>query len=310
MAEGRSIAASRMHCSRDMGEIGGDVQFYRRTLARLAGGSGVNREYMGRKDAFAEAIPILDRAFSRFEKGNDEFSRFKFGAGFRDELEAKYPHKGFVLFHLWREDSSGRLESGGSAFTLSETGAFADSFYGGIVKDMQTCVDPHNGGFHVGGIIGTIELPWIKQVTATLPGEREFVFRRRVFLVDGGDHPIILVQPIYHGLSDTDASLVNSALMDAMRIKYEGTAEVREMPNAMLSHEVRTEAHPEGVNTGYSTFTSGRSPFFYIDSNCHVLKCGELTIARNGLHSRRQGESVRFPRGWSSEKQLIPDEYL
>ena len=287
--------------------IRSDVLFYRETLERLSQGVGVNKEYRGSRDAFSKAIPALDGAFSEYLKGPEEFAEHKFSREFRKELSKKYGLAGERFFLLWRDDNSFSLKTHGKEYTLSETGSFGDAFYGGIVKDMPTCVDPRKDSFHVGGVIGTIELPWIKQVIATLPDETEFIFRRRMFVVDGADHAIILVQPRYHGLEITEAASINDALMDGLRSKYEGNAEVREMPNEMLSHEVKTKDYPEGINTGYRIFGSGRAPFFYIDSNCHSWKLGDRTVARNGLHSRRQGESTEFPRGWSSEYQILPD---
>lgn len=307
MTEGSCVAMARESAKRGINELRADVKFYRKTLELLSTGKGVTWDCTARQDAFLDAIPVLDGAVSSFSKGDDEFARFKFGNDFRAELEGRFGHQGEVLFYLWRDDASFTLSLGGCTFTLAETGAFPDAFYGGIVKGMPTCVDPHNNSFHVGGIIGTIELPWVKQVVATLPNEREFVFRRRVFLVDGGDHPIMAIQPIYHGLADTDSGIVNAALIDALKRKYDGKAEVREMPPAMLSHEVKTHDYPEGINTGYSTFRSGRSPLFYIDSNCHSWRVADCCLARNGLHGRRHGEEARFPRGWSSEHQILPE---
>jgi hypothetical protein len=290
--------------------IGKDVAFYRETLERLSGSKSLGKEYKGRPGAFSEAIPVLDEAYSQYQKGDEQFSKHKFSSEFREELSRKYGLGGEVLFLLWREDGSSSLKAGGKTYTISETGTFEDGFYGGIVKGMPTCIDPRNTSFHVGGIIGTIELPWVKQVVATLPDETEFVFRRRLFVVEGPCSAIILVQPCYHDLGKSEAGAINGALMDALKAKYEGKAEIREMPDAMLNREVETEKYPEGINTGYQIFESGRAPFFYIDSNCHAWKLESRTIARNGLYSRENGQVIGFPRGWSSEEQILPDHML
>lgn len=280
-----------------------DVGRYRRNLRALVGKLKTGQEfpeYVGAESAFVDAIPVLDAAVKAQAEGT--FKDFKFSEGFRDELTGFLGKKnGATVLEGWRGDASSSVTLDGQTYKITETGSFEDGFYAGSVKGSTTCQDPKAETFHIGGIIGTIELPWVKQVVVKLGDSPDLVFRRRLFLVKGDDgKAILLVQPPYHahGMMHSDAA--DTAVLGMLKEKYEPLGiEVRDIRSAY--------SDDRGFNTGYSTFASGRSPFFYIDGNAHSVFYGvggALHIGRNGLHSREPGKEVVFPKGWSSAKSV------
>lgn len=153
-------------------------------------------------------------------------------------------------------------------------------------------------------ITGTIELPWIKQMLVRKEREAGILLRTRIYLMheESSRSPLLLIQPRYFGremavhakaIVDEIVRHLSSAYGQPCSEKGHGVC-VRLMPDKMISHDI-------GQNTGYRTFSSGDSPFFYIDSNCHQWSFGENVVALNGLYSRKRDESVYFPKGWSSE---------
>ncbi|MDD5172478.1 MAG: hypothetical protein PHF60_05600 [Candidatus ainarchaeum sp.] len=275
--------------------IAEDIVTYHWNMEALADSSRVDLDCIPGKTHFKRAIDVFRQAAEAYAEGPEAFRRFKFSQDFREELVGFMgAEKGVRLFDAWSSDSSAEA----AGMSLRETGAFEDSFYGGKVNGKPNCQEPTLRTFHIGGITGTIELPWIKQVVV---GDIEtgFDYRRRLFLMKGHDGlPVLLIQPAYHRAELPHVDELN-AKASILISRYEPLGvDVRLMPPAMLSRD-------EGVNTGYSTFASGRSPLFYIDSNCHVWSIGENDIARNGLHAREEGESIHFGRGWRSEHRLV-----
>ncbi|MBU0532597.1 hypothetical protein KKB44_03825 [Candidatus Micrarchaeota archaeon] len=265
-----------------------DVGAYRENLMLLTNPKTRGFDCVVREDAFQDAIPVLDQAMAAYLDGTEEFRDFKFSVDFHRELIRFIGEKrGGLVFAAWKQDYIGRLG-------IEETGRFEDSFYGGNVIGNPNCQDPLLNTFHIGGIIGTIELPWIKQIV--IRETDAFSYRRRLFLMKGHDGKLLLlVQPRYHGVDLKNLEKINNAVIADLRKRYAPLGiELREMPQGMPSSD-------RGVNTGYGTFESGRSPFFYIDGNAHAWMIGHQAIARNGLYSRREGESVHFRRGWNGE---------
>jgi ppGpp synthetase/RelA/SpoT-type nucleotidyltranferase len=254
-----------------------------------------------RPEAFDETVPVLDQAITARAQGEESFRDFKFSEDFRSELKAKYgAEKGEKLFSEWRQDHAVEFTTETATYTISETGKFEDGFYGGRVKGETTCQDPSYDGMHIAGIIGTIELPWIKQIIVREPGTQDIIMRTRVFVVHGEDgQPILLVQPIYNSPSLRGAVELKAQLTKMLEERYAPLGvEIRVMPQeAMITDR--------GMNTGYMTFESGRSPLFYIDSNANTFRVGTNIGARNGLQGRTEGESVKFPKGWQGDFDLL-----
>gem|GEM_PF-5973691 len=248
-------------------------------------------------EAFDGVVPVLDLAISARVRGKEAFRDFKFSREFETELKKKYgPERGEKLFQEWRGDYDAEVSMGGKTYSLSETGKFEDGFYGGRVKGEITCQDPNYDGMHIGGIIGTVELPWIKQVILRERGSQDIAMRTRVFMVHGeSGNPILLIQPIYNSSSLGNANALRAQVINMVKEKYAPIGvEVRVMPQSALNNDA-------GVNTGYMTFESGRSPLFYMDSNANLFRFKDDIAGRNGLQGREEGESVRFPKGWEAD---------
>ncbi len=125
-------------------------------------------DYFGRAGGLDEVPDVLDLSIAARVGGEDSFRDFKFSKGFLAELEHLYgADTAQNLFPAWRSDAKAEVEARGSKFEMSETGNFEDGFYGGRVRGEDNCQDPKSKDLHVSGIVGTIELPWIKQI----PGE-------------------------------------------------------------------------------------------------------------------------------------------
>lgn len=283
-------AFSRREIAQD--RIMADVGIMRTNLITLKDPREVGLDYNGRQDAFQEAIVVLDEAFAAYIA--NKFQEFKFSEEFRRELHVLMgEQQGDALFLAWRRETTATIGNQ----LVGEVGDFETGLYGGAVRGCVNCQDPHQPTFHIGGIVGTIELPWVKQIVVREGEADDFIFRRRLFLVKGEKGPILLIQPKYHDRK-TDVAALDRLTQRMLVKKYEALGvEIRLMPEAMLSSD-------HGVNTGYCTFTSGRSPFFYIDSNSFELKFHERLIGRNGLHTRAIGEPVVFAPGWSGVRTL------
>ncbi len=251
-----------------------------------------------------EAGRVFDSALEAYLRGPKQFKDFKFSPEFHKELSSLYGgERGQKIFDSWKADTRYLFRRDEVNYIISETGDFHDLFYGGRVKDTPNCQDPSGTSVHVAAITGTVELPWIKQMVVRAEGSPEILFRARIYLVHdaSGAGPILLIQPRYYGTWFKDAIAISKEIERHLRSKYEVPQgdggpgiEVKLMPNRMISHDV-------GINTGYATYSSGRSPFFYIDSNCHVWRMGDIVFASNGLYSKDPGSSVSFMPGWSSE---------
>jgi hypothetical protein len=273
-----------------------DIVTYHQNMEALVDSDGVDLDCIPGKTHFKRAIEVFRQAAEAYAEGPEAFRRFKFSQEFREEIvRFMGAENGARLFDAWSSDSS--AEAAGRS--VRETSAFEDSFYGGKVNGKPNCQEPTLKKFHIGGITGTTELPWIKQIVVG-DAETGFDYRRRLFLMKGHDGlPVLLIQPAYHHAEVPHVDELDAKAIEILISRYEPLGvDVRLMPPTMLSRD-------EGINTGYSTFASGRSPLFYIDSNCHLWSLGERDIARNGLHPREHGESVDFSRGWHSEHQIV-----
>jgi hypothetical protein len=255
--------------------------------------------FEGKKEGFDRAAVVMDQAFEAHLEGEESFKNFKYTEDFRSELQNKYgAEQGELLFSTWRENHDVDITIGRNTHKVSETGSFEDGFYGGIVKGQATCQDPAQNTFHNVAIVGTVELPWVKQVVIKNDAG-DIIFRRRLFLVDGEDgRPILLMQPEYHSTDMADADSIGAEVTRSIREKYEAMGvEVRDIDDAHT-----TDA---GINTGYSTFSSGRSPFYYIDGNARAIMFGNRMLARNGLYYREAGEVHSYSAGWSGVRQKL-----
>jgi hypothetical protein len=286
-----------------------DTDNYERTLSSLRQSKNRQDPHCCDESAFEHgmALSVFRQALNAHLQG--EFKDFKYSAEFRAELSALYgPDRADALFALWKEDVTFLSDARGANYSISETGEFTDSFYGGLVRDVPNCQDPRGIDIPVVAITGTIELPWIKQMLVREEGSPDIVLRSRIYLMHKDDgNPMISVQPRYSGLGVTEGQILSGKIMHYLRSKYGQSremagleVEVRCMPNSMISKDV-------GLNTGYRTYSSGRSPFFYIDSNCHTWNVGAITYARNGLYSRNEGQAISFPPGWSSEFDMLKE---
>ena len=173
------------------------------------------------------------------------------------------------------------------------------------MRGQKTCQSIQKETFHIAGVTGTIELPWVKQVV--IKNEKgEITYRRRMFLMKGEDgEPVLVVQPTYPERAD-GLGAIDIAVMDALQKRYgvktsEGGLgmDIRDIQDA-----VSKDNGVEGIgsNSGYGTFDSGRSPFFYIDSNAFVVFRNDGSIGgRHGLHYRPpNGAPWVFGKGWNT----------
>ncbi|MBU0532600.1 hypothetical protein KKB44_03840 [Candidatus Micrarchaeota archaeon] len=260
----------------------------RASIERLIG-------FFGEVEGFDQAAAVLDQALSARAQGEEAFRDFKFSEDFHRELQGLVgEERGDAIFSRWRGDHSNEIEVADTTYVVTESGSFEDGFRGGIVRGEATCQDPSGQQYHIVGIVGTVELPWVKQIIIRNE-EGQIIYRRRLFLVNGDNgEPILLAQPFYAARDMPNIREIDTQVMGALQERYgELGIEVRNVRNAYSTDE--------GINTGYETFMSGRSPFFYIDGNAYRVAAGEMTFARNGLHYRREGEAVEFPIGWSGE---------
>ena len=262
-------------------------------------------DFEGRQGAFDELPAVLDQAIAARTRGADAFRDFKYSKEFHDELAMRYGSDvGERIFQAWRQDARPSRDTtiGGLRYDISETGSFEDGLYGGDVKGEETCQKAKFRKFHIGGIVGTIELPWIKQVIIRAPESPDIIYRRRIFLMNRDDgKPLVLVQPKYGQRGVTAFAEMDDMVVQHLRERYPD-AEVR-----VMDHAATVDV---GSNVGYSTLESGRSPMFYIDSNAHALfmtRNDTQTMARNGLTTRERTpeggwKPVVYGKGWSSER--------
>ncbi len=144
------------------------------------------------------------------------------------------------------------------------------------------------------------EWPWMKEVVGSEQGGAHAAYKRWLILandVEAG-RPVLLVQPGYGAIGERAGA--DTALLSMLREKYEPLGiEVRDMNDAGALENVSMH------NYGYKTFGSGRSPFFYIDSNMDSFtdRNGDVR-AQHGLHYRNEGEVVDFSRGWQSTHRV------
>lgn len=290
-----------------------EVYAYRQNLERFRTAGNVAPDFHGRRSAFDEAPSVLDRALIARAEG--KFREFKFSREFQQELSSEYSgslpdgrNHGEALFEAWRQDYPSDLTLGGKKYSMIESGSFEEGFEAGMVRGSNACQHPKNRHHVVAGLVGSIELPWIKQVAVREPGSGEAVYRRWVFLAKGDDgRPVLLVQPEYHynGI-ESDLSAIDAEVVGTLQKRYAPLGvDVRIMPNEGLVKTRKTNDYPEGINTGYSTFRSGRSPLFYIDSNMFKFKFGGgQASGQHGLHTRKEGESIKFGKGWEKDHTI------
>jgi hypothetical protein len=261
---------------------------------------------MDRAAAFDEVLPVIDATIKARAAGPEPFRDFKFSEEFHSELSQRYPTKladgsvqGDSLFALWRDEGVvPDIEISGMGYAMTETGSFDELFYNARISGQDTCQNPSNNHFVVGALVGTVELPWIKEIVIRMPGNPEIVDRRILILVAGENGPILLVQPGYHRLGERNSKAMDEAMIQYLRQRYEPLGvEVRDITVSGLKTGT-------AANRGYETFGSGRSPLFYIDSNMYEFKAGPNPLGQNGLHTRTRGEPVRFPANWNGEIQL------
>jgi hypothetical protein len=272
-----------------------DILRYRRKLINILKliKKGEFSDYVGIREIniLKDAIYAFDEAAKAHAAGPEAFREFKFSKEFEKELKAVVgDERGSKVFETWRSDTTTELELD-KTYIISETGNFKDAFYCGNINGIKTCQHIDNNHVTVTGIVGTIELPWIKQVVVRVKDRKDLIFRRNLVLVKGENGELILlVQPSYYYPGLKHASDINNAVIEMLKAKYEPLGiQIRDIQHG-YSYDYN------GINSGYMTFTSGKSPFFYIDSNKHEI--GEF---RNGLWTRNPGEEVYWPIGWRSE---------
>ncbi|MEW6036321.1 MAG: hypothetical protein AB1529_06930 [Candidatus Micrarchaeota archaeon] len=272
-----------------------------------------------RPEAYDEVIGVLEEAMRARAAGPEAFARFKFSEEFHSELQGTYSRplqldadytrqggvesgtaQGEAIFQVWRQEHTGHeFSAGGRTYQLSESGSFEAGFYSARIRGEQSCQDPTNPNPHVvvAGLTGTVELPWVKTIAVRLPDLPDTVFRRTLVLVQGENGPILLVQPEYHQPDLPGLDAMNAEVLGYLRGIYEPLGvEVRDVSKASIREG--------GDVTGFSTFSSGRSPFFYLDSDMWHFVAGPHQMGQNGLHTRRSGEAVGFPAEWSGRIDL------
>ena len=149
-----------------------------------------------------------------------------------------------------------------------------------------------------------IELPWMRQIVVRTPtsegGER--ALRIQLVLLRGHDgRPVLMVQPPYtaSNLEAGELQQIYNQVMEHVRSRY---------PNVDIRTARRTPgdfgtSQDNGFNTGYSTFATGRSPVYYLDSNMHRFETPQGVMG-NGLTPRTPGRGVDYPPGWSSQHDI------
>ncbi len=266
---------------------------YRRTLGLLAGLASRFPDYVGTAQAFGEALRIFDQALMAHIEGR--FADFKFPPEFRRELTAFANAAGLDgegIFRTWSGEHTFQVSAAGSRYEVHDTGAFDAGFYSGMVRGATACQSPRNLHPVVGGIVGSIAQPWMRQVVIGPPGSGQATYRRWMTLVRGDDgRPILLLQPAYQ-LPGTPPE-VDRAVIAGVRQRYGALGiEVREI-RAGVDEHLDEAGRP--VNRGYSTFAF-RSPFVYLDSNMREINF-QGRRAQNGLVTERLGGTVSFPPG-------------
>ncbi len=266
---------------------------YRRTLSLLAGLAGRFPDYAGRPEAFREGLALLDRAFIAHVEGR--FAEFKFSPEFRAELResaARAGVDGDAVFRAWSSERQFRVSAEGQDYQVHETGTFDAGFYSGMVRGATACQSPRNMHPTVGGIVGSVVQPWMRQVVIGPPGSAEATYRRWMVLVQGEDgRPILLLQPAYQ-LPGTPAS-VDAAVIAQIRQTYEPLGvEVRDVRAGVAE---RTDDAGRPSNRGYGTYQF-RAPFAYLDSNMVEVFWGGKR-AQNGLLEAPAGQRLEFPAG-------------
>jgi hypothetical protein len=269
---------------------------FRQTLEQLGGYIGPFWEYTGKPEAFIEAMGAFNKALLAQVQGR--FAEFKFSPEFHRELVETANAAGLdgeMLFNTWKSESAYKVSAAGNEYEVQETGKFDAGFYSGVVRGDTACQDPRNHNPVVGGVLGSIVQPWMRQVAIGPPGSKEATYRRFLNLVVGDDgKPILLLQPAYQ-TPGTPAE-VDQAVVAALRKKYEPLGiEVREMSGAIGKVGDAYDANGRILNRGYRTFTF-RAPFAYMDSNMtEITNNGARRM--HGLVVGEVGKTVSFPHG-------------
>jgi hypothetical protein len=296
-----------------------DFVSHRINLNRLAAG-GAERVsgHTGTSPQYERAVQLLDRAIEAHANGR--FAEFKFTPEFRAELEevCAIAHiDAGRLWSAWTAEGQFNIQVGEGenrrTMRVLETGGFERSFRYGQVAGNEACQVIRNDHPVVGGVIGSIAQPWIRQIVIPIEGSNQSAFRQTLTMVINQDgRPVIIAQPAY-GLRDMPAeqrSAIQAQVIDYLRTRYEAIGvEVRlfqqenaqilpgsEMNPAYISGEAREL--PNGtrieagrpINHGFMTFRL-RAPFVYMDSNSRSFPGG----GRNGFYSGEIGERIMFP---------------
>ncbi|MBU1886648.1 hypothetical protein KKG55_02850 [Candidatus Micrarchaeota archaeon] len=267
---------------------------YRRILELLAIHASNYHDYTGNPDAFTTARSMLDDAFRAHMEGR--YSEFRYRE-FREELTQFATRAGLdgdALFQRWSTDETYGVHANGETYDVHETGSFDAAFFSGVVRGDTACQSPRNTHPVVGGIVGSVMQPWMRQIVIGPPGSGDATYRRWITMVRGDDgQPILLVQPRHQipGLSQE----VDDAVLSALRQRYEPLGIEVRIPGSGV-YEVR-DANGRPMNRGYSTFAF-RAPFAYLDSNMTGFfdRQGEI-IMQHGLHVAPIGGVRRFPVG-------------
>ncbi len=233
------------------------------------------------------------------------FLEFKY-RGFRDELTRVYgSERGSRLFDTWSSENSqvivvNRADGTQRTFQMAETGGFEDAFYMGEMNGSVSCQRPTGTHFVSSGLVGTIELPWMRQVVVRTPDAQgaERNYRVQLVLVRGENgNPIILVQQPYTAvdLPPGEAAQIGSHISEYLRSRYPD-AEIRLTQRTPGEYGTSQDCT---FNTGYNTFATGRSPILYLDTNMHRFNT-TYGVDGNGLTRRVPGQPLNYPRGWSS----------
>ncbi len=296
-----------------------DFVSHRINLNRLAAG-GAERVsgHTGTSPQYERAVQLLDRAIEAHANGR--FAEFKFTPEFRAELEevCAIAHIDVNrLWNTWTAEGQFNIQIGEGenrrTMRVLETGGFERSFRYGQVAGNEACQVIRNDHPVVGGVVGSIAQPWIRQIVIPIEGSNQSAFRQTLTMVINQDgRPVIIAQPAY-GLRDMPAeqrSAIQAQVIDYLRTRYETigvevrlfqqenaqilpgsemnpayiSAEARELPNG-----TRIEAG-RPINHGFMTFRL-RAPFVYMDSNSRSFPGG----GRNGFYSGEIGERIMFP---------------
>jgi hypothetical protein len=280
-----------------------EVSAYRKNLRSFTGEPTpqMNSIYVGEKIAFKETIPVLDAAIHAESEG--KFSDFKFSQEFHDELRKSFGQDGGEAadraFVAWKSDAQGTVDAGGKRFEVEEASSFDELFHAGTYKGEVACQNPKNSSFVVAGLVGMIELPWMKEVVVSEAGGAHGAYKRWLVLVKDSEtgKPILLVQPGYGQIGSKVE--VDAAIIGMLSAKYVPLGiEVRDMPTPEKKERKALR------NYGYRTYASGRAPFFYIDSNMYSFPEVGLVAQMHGLHNRESGKEFIFDKGWERNHRI------